>query len=721
MTLRYALLLSASFLFATATLAQTANDDCGTAITIACGESLAGSTADALPDEALDCGTTVGAPGVWYFFQGNGQQVTATTCPDNAYDTKLNVYVGNCGTITCLAGNDDIAQGVLCSSVTFVAETGNSYYILVQGYNGAVGTFDLAVTCAALTEDVCAGALPIACGQTLSGTTTGASDDTAPECDTGISAPGVWYTFTGTVGQMTVTTCPNNTYDTKLNVYTGPCTDLNCVAGNDDISNGVLCSSVTFNSVEGTTYYVLVQGYDGENGPFELALTCVSCGQPQSVTATPLDVSAVVSWSSSNASAEYTVEYGPAGFTPGTGTPITGTYGVDGPPVNIAGLTAGTDYEVYITEDCGGGDLSPSAGPVAFTTLLAPPAENAFCDGALPIACGGNVTGNTTLGFFTPAPMCGPANVSTNGLWYNFIGTGEDVTMSTCSGTGFDTKISVFTGPCNALTCVSGSDDAPNCPGNGSSTVFHTTAGTEYFVMVHGYDQSQGAFTLTMTCTAPCTPVENDNCTNPTPLTLQLTGGCETSTGTNECAFATGVPNPPCDPWGNIVDTWYSFNSSWATNLTLSLEAVDAEFVNAAIYTACDAPEYIECWTGVDAPIALNVPANTELLLRIWNGGGVDAGTYNVCVEGDFNVGVSASTGSAGQLIQLYPVPVRDVLTAQPLDGIATLTVVDLQGRTLMSTSTNGMRSAQLDVNTLAPGSYVLLGDGSMVGRFVKE
>ncbi|MBP7409259.1 MAG: T9SS type A sorting domain-containing protein, partial [Flavobacteriales bacterium] len=243
----------------------------------------------------------------------------------------------------------------------------------------------------------------------------------------------------------------------------------------------------------------------------------------------------------------------------------------------------------------------------------------------------------------------------------------------------------------------------------------------EYFVMVHGYDQSQGAFTLTMTCTAPCAPVENDNCTNPTPLTLQLTGGCETSTGTNECAFATGVPNPPCDPWGNIVDTWYSFNSSWATNLTLSLEAVDAEFVNTAIYTACDAPEYIECWTAVDAPIALNVPANTELLLRIWNGGGVDAGTYNVCVEGDFNVGVSASTGSAGQLIQLYPVPVRDVLTAQPLDGIATLTVVDLQGRTLMSTSTNGLRSAQLDVNVLAPGSYLLLGDGSMVGRFVKE
>lgn len=293
--------------------------------------------------------------------------------------------------------------------------------------------------------------------------------------------------------------------------------------------------------------------------------------------------------------------------------------------------------------------------------------------------------------------------------------------MSTCSGTGFDTKISVFTGPCTALVCVNGSDDAPNCPGNGSSTIFHTTAGTEYLVMVHGYDQSQGNFTLTMTCTAPCAPVENDDCSNPTPLTLQLTGGCETSTGTNECAFATGVPNPPCDPWLNVVDTWYSFNSSWATNLVLTLEAVDAEVINAAIYTACDAPEYIECWIGVIDPINLNVPANTDLLLRVWNGGSTDAGTYNVCVEGDFNLGVAPSTGSGGQDIQLYPVPVRDLLTAQPLDGIATLTVVDLQGRTLLSTSTNGTRSAQLDVTDLAPGSYLLLGDGKMVGRFVKE
>lgn len=719
MVLRYTVLASLA-LFATTAFAQEPNDECTTAFPIACGESVSGSTFNALPDEALNCGTTIGAPGVWYHLIGTGAMVTATTCPDNTYDTKINVYVGNCGTITCVTGNDDIMGGVLCSVVTWVAQNGVSYYILVQGYNGAVGDFDLAVTCEPLTEDVCDGALPAACGQTVSGNTDNMTADTAPACDTDITAPGMWYTIEGTDAQITVTTCPDNAYDTKLNVYSGSCDALVCVGGNDDIANGVYCSSVTFQGMVGTTYHVLVQGYDGETGDFDLAITCVTCGTPQTVTATALDVSAVIAWASSNASAQYTIEYGPAGFTPGTGITITGTYGVDGPPVTISGLAISTDYEFYIQEDCGGGDLSPVAGPFAFTTLAAPPAVNAFCADALPIACGGSVTGNTELGSVTITPTCGAANVTTNGLWYTFIGTGEDVTVSTCAGTDFDSKISVFTGTCNSLTCVAGSDDAPDCPGNTSSATFHTTLGTSYLVMVHGYNAAQGDFTLTMTCVAPCTPVENDECAGPTPLTLQLTGGCETSEGTTVCAFATGAANPPCDPYGNIVDTWYSFNTSWATNLTLTLTNGTAPVINAAVYTACAEPAYVECWTEVDAPIDLNMLLpNTDYLLRIWNGGLTDAGTFTICVEGEFNLGVDQPATST--TISLQPVPTHELLTVQPVDGITRLTVMDIQGRTLMSTSTNGDRSVRVDVSSFAPGTYMLMGDGAMLGRFIKD
>ncbi len=720
MTLRYTFLPVAFAFFCAAAGAQAPNDECVTALPITCGETLSGSTSNALPDEANNCGTTIGAPGVWYHLIGSGAQVTATTCPDNSYDTKLNVYVGSCGTITCIAGNDDIMGGVLCSSVTFVAVAGESYYLLVQGYNGAVGDFDLALTCEALTSDVCDGALPAACGQTVSGTTVGASADAAPECGTALTAPGVWYSFEGINGQINLTTCPDNTYDTKLNVYTGPCGALVCVAGNDDIANGVLCSSVTFSATAGTTYYVLVQGYDGETGNFDLAITCVTCGTPQSVTATPLDVSATITWSSPNASAQFMIEYGTAGFTPGSGTMITGTYGVDGPPVTISGLTISTNYEYYITEDCGGGDVGATTGAFAFTTLAAPPAVNAYCGDALPITCGGSLTGNTTQGVYTNVPTCGAANVTTNGLWYTFTGTGDDATVSTCAANSFDTKISVFTGACNALVCAGGSDDAPGCPGNTSSVTIHTVAGTTYLVMVHGYDQSQGNFTLTLTCTTPCTPVENDDCTGATQLAVANTGGCESSEGTTICAFAPTVSNPPCDPYGNIVDTWYSFNSGWAANLSLTIDLLGAPVINAAVYTACGDPAYIECWNAVDAPIDLSaLLQNTDYLLRIWNGGGAVAGTFSICVEGDFNLGLQMPEDAGA--VHLFPVPARDLLTVQPLVGIATLTVVDLQGRVITTSPINSARSATIDVSTLSTGSYILLGDRHVLGRFVRE
>ncbi|MBK7947006.1 MAG: hypothetical protein IPJ85_17610 [Flavobacteriales bacterium] len=77
---------------------------------------------------------------------------------------------------------------------------------------------------------------------------------------------------------MVLSTCPDETFDTKLNVYAGPCDALTCIAGNDDANGDVLCSTVTFNSTAGQAYYVLLQGYNGQTGAFTLSLTCPSCG-----------------------------------------------------------------------------------------------------------------------------------------------------------------------------------------------------------------------------------------------------------------------------------------------------------------------------------------------------------------------------------------------------------------------------------------------------------
>jgi len=130
------------------------------------------------------------------------------------------------------------------------------------------------------TYDDCEGALPISCGDTVQGSTIGATVDTgvAPDCDTATTSPGVWYKWEDTSGlasDVTVTTCsPVTQYDSKISVYTGECSNppLTCVAGNDDDCG--LQSTVNFSSDGNTTFYILVHGFGGATGDFELSLIC---------------------------------------------------------------------------------------------------------------------------------------------------------------------------------------------------------------------------------------------------------------------------------------------------------------------------------------------------------------------------------------------------------------------------------------------------------------
>ena len=138
-------------------------------------------------------------------------------------------------------------------------------------------------------NDECDGALPLACGQTIQANNEEcATVDDVEGCaaaQPSSATAGLWYSFEGTGGEVTVSTCyPGTTFDTYLSVYEGACGDLTCVAGNDDQSEpdyDDLCpvtfvaSTVTMNTDLGQTYYVLVMGVFGESGDFEVGLSCV--------------------------------------------------------------------------------------------------------------------------------------------------------------------------------------------------------------------------------------------------------------------------------------------------------------------------------------------------------------------------------------------------------------------------------------------------------------
>ncbi|MBK6882904.1 MAG: hypothetical protein IPH05_08160 [Flavobacteriales bacterium] len=702
-----------------ATAQEPANDDCANALPVACGTSVSGSTMSANLDDAPTCVTTVSAPGIWYTVLGVSGSITVSTCAQNDFDTKINVYQGSCDGLQCIGGNDDGGGCGLGSQLTFPTWAGGEYLVLVQGYNGATGTFTLSVDCQQIMNDECTGALPISCGETLDGSTAGATPHDGIPCQTSLTSPAVWYVATDLVGNVVATTCPDPAYDTQLSVYRGTCGTLPCVVGNNDTPGVGTCSTVQFDAQPGETYFFLVHGVGSASGSFSLGVHCTTCPAPTDLDITTTGTQAVVQWTTANPTAQFIIEYGPSGFTPGTGTTITGQNGVDGPPVTISGLTEETDYALYLYEQCAT-DSSYVSGPTAFTTL-GPMPPNAICAGALPITCGNTITASTATGLFTSGPACGPANITSKGLWYTFTGTGEEVTLSTCDGTAYDSKISVFTGSCSAPVCVAGNDDAPGC-GTRSRVVFPTLIGTDYLVLVHGYNVAEGEFTLSMSCAPACSPLaEGDQCADAALLTLQPLGACTPTTATNVCAFVQPLANPSCNPFAPIVDVWFRFNSGQAVGHQVLLAATAGQPLNMALYTACAGTE-ISCTMDVAGALTLpGLALGTDHLLRVWNAGGADAGEFTICVEADLTTGlVDAPTH---QPVVLWPVPTNGLVYLD-LDGTGQHVVVrDALGRVVLSTVLRGTAPHVIDAGPLVPGSYWLqdTGSGAVIGRMVRE
>lgn len=118
-------------------------------------------------------------------------------------------------------------------------------------------------------NDDCENAIEIFCGDTVTGTTTTASDS-------GANAAGdVFYTYTPTdVAQdVVISLCDGGTdYDSLLRVFDDECNLVNEIAVNDDSCG--LQSEVEFFAAEGSTYTIMVEGFGANTGNYSLAISC---------------------------------------------------------------------------------------------------------------------------------------------------------------------------------------------------------------------------------------------------------------------------------------------------------------------------------------------------------------------------------------------------------------------------------------------------------------
>ena len=194
-----------------------------------------------------------------------------------------------------------------------------------------------------------------------------------------------------------------------------------------------------------------------------------------------------------------------AGFSPLTWTaPISGTY-----------------YIHYNTNSSCGTASSCGTSTIECLSCSAPaaPSNDLVCN-ATNINCGQTIAGttvnSTNTGSGEMGGFCGVSQ-TTGGVWYVVTGNGQNMTANLCA-TAWDSKISVFSGPnCSSLTCIGGNDDwGPSCSSSSASFSWTSTAGTNYYILVHGYS-SNSAFQLGLICStpAPANPTSITQTANP--------------------------------------------------------------------------------------------------------------------------------------------------------------------------------------------------------------
>lgn len=258
------------------------NDLCGNATPISCGDTVAGSTVGATADGVGTCGTSNTAPGVWYKVVGTGSTIIASTCSQASYDTKISVFSGACGALTCVSGNDDFCG--LRSQVEFPTTAGADYFILVHGFSSATGTFNLSVTCLVpLVNDAPCNATALTLGESIEYNNVGATADVgevSPGPGTGSSScnsqdgwcsfeiavqNSVWFKFEVPPSGAVSIDAPG--YDNQLAVWSATdCSDYTSyteIGANDDSGPVFAAFLELYCLTPGEALLVQLDGYNG--------------------------------------------------------------------------------------------------------------------------------------------------------------------------------------------------------------------------------------------------------------------------------------------------------------------------------------------------------------------------------------------------------------------------------------------------------------------------
>ncbi|PWI29121.1 hypothetical protein DI383_13300 [Flavobacteriaceae bacterium LYZ1037] len=250
--------------------------------------------------------------------------------------------------------------------------TGLDYATAYTWSVAPVNCFGAATGCATwtfTTEDAppaptnidCANATEIACGETINASSVG-STGTQEDSGCTIGANGIWFTFTGTGGDLTVDSTAS--FDHEMAITSGACGTLVNI---DCVDDSTVAETHTFTSVLNETYYVYVANWSSSStttGTIDITLTCAT---PPACTATVVDSSTIVP-DCGNSQFSVDVEVSSVGDGTFVTDGLGGMFAVSAGTVTAGPYTDGTSVTLTVEHsdaDCDFslGDFSNTCGP----------------------------------------------------------------------------------------------------------------------------------------------------------------------------------------------------------------------------------------------------------------------------------------------------------------------------------------------------------------------
>lgn len=157
-------------------------------------------------------------------------------------------------------------------------------YTVTLGATNTCGSDTERKAVTVIVNDDCSGAISISAGLSPTYSNTNSTTSFPWPCAAGGSD--VWFVYRAPcAGSVILNTCTGTTYDSALEAFSGPCSQLVSIACNDDSCG--LASSITFPVLGNQSYYIRVGGYNGGQGNFNLNLTFNPTGQGSWATVFP--------------------------------------------------------------------------------------------------------------------------------------------------------------------------------------------------------------------------------------------------------------------------------------------------------------------------------------------------------------------------------------------------------------------------------------------------